>query len=375
MAKRHITNAEMKKNNRNRIFRYMCKYDKISNPDISYELKMSLPMVTQNTKELMERGLVVEAGELESTGGRRAKAISVDFNSKLAIGLGITRNHVGLVLTNLAGEVLKYDRSYQPYQNSESYYHEVDRKLDAFLRESGMERGNILGIGISFPGIVNCEKEEITYSHVLDLEHVSFASVSRFFSYPCYFLNDANAGAYAEGIHSDSSERFFYLSLSNSVGGAIFSRGELIQGKDFRCGEVGHMTVVTDGAPCYCGKRGCLDAYCCAKRLSELTDGKLEAFFEGLGRGEADKMKVWDRYTTYLSAAINNIYMILDCDIILGGYVGGCINEHIRDVWEKVEVLNTFGKDSSFVKPCTYKIEAAALGAALQVIEIFVENV
>lgn len=47
-------------------------------------------------------------------------------------------------------------------------------------------------------------------------------SVSAFFPYPCHFLNDANAGAYAEGFHGDETERFFYLSLSNTVGGAIF---------------------------------------------------------------------------------------------------------------------------------------------------------
>ncbi|WP_300565924.1 hypothetical protein [uncultured Acetatifactor sp.] len=46
--------------------------------------------------------------------------------------------------------------------------------------------------------------------------------MSAFFPYPCHFLNDANAGAYAEGFHGDETERFFYLSLSNTVGGAIF---------------------------------------------------------------------------------------------------------------------------------------------------------
>ena len=65
------TNIEVKKNNRNRIFRYICKNGIVSNPDISYKLKMSLPTVTQITKELIEMGLVEENGELQSTGGPR----------------------------------------------------------------------------------------------------------------------------------------------------------------------------------------------------------------------------------------------------------------------------------------------------------------
>ena len=72
--KKNITNIEVKKNNRNRIFRYICKHDRVSNPDIAYALQISLPTVIQNTKELIERRLVEEAGEMQSTGGRRAKA-------------------------------------------------------------------------------------------------------------------------------------------------------------------------------------------------------------------------------------------------------------------------------------------------------------
>ena len=76
MAKASITNMEVKKNNRNRIYRYICNCQTVSNPDISYALKISLPTVTQNTRELIEMGLVREIGELQSTGGRRCSALT-----------------------------------------------------------------------------------------------------------------------------------------------------------------------------------------------------------------------------------------------------------------------------------------------------------
>lgn len=375
MAAGQITNIEVKKNNRNRIFRYICKCDKISNPDISYALKMSLPTVTQNTKELMERGLIEEVGEFQSTGGRKAKALSVVSDARLAAGLDITRNHMSLVITNLTGEVLKYERFHQPYSMEEKYYHEVNGRLETFLNESGIDREKILGIGISFPGIVDLEKELITDSYALGVKNVSCREVGKFFSYPCYFLNDANAGAYAEGIQAEASDRFFYLSLSNTVGGAIFDHGELAQGEHFRCGEVGHMTIVPDGEICYCQKAGCLDAYCSAKLLSDQTNGKLDQFFEGLARGEKKMVEVWDRYTTYLAVAVNNIHMILDCDIVLGGYVGSYVEPHIQSVRQKVSGRNTFAEDGTFVRACEHKVGAAALGAARRVIELFIEQV
>ncbi|EJO5346716.1 ROK family transcriptional regulator [Clostridium botulinum] len=375
MTKKEVNNMEVKKNNRNRIFRYICKCDKTSNPEISYELKMSLPTVTQNTKELMERGLIAEVGEFQSTGGRRAKAFSVVSDSKLAVGLDITKNHVSFLLTNLTGKILKHDIFHYPYSAGDDYYGEINKRLESFLDESVKEREKILGIGISFPGIVNLEKEVVSYSHMLGLKALPLNTVSRFFSYNCYFLNDANAGAYAEGINMEKKERLFYLSLSNTVGGAIFNCNELIQGKNFRCGEVGHMTIVPDGVSCYCGKSGCLDVYCSAKCLSDAKGGKLDLFFEALERGEKEITDIWDRYTTYLSIAINNIHMILDCDIIIGGYVGSFLENHIQDIREKVSKRNTFSEDGMFVKTCNYKIGAAALGAALKVIETFIEQV
>ncbi len=375
MDKKKITNMEVKKKNRNEVFRYICKQETVSNPDISYNMKISLPTATQITKELIAEGLLEEKGELQSTGGRRAKALSAVVNAKLAVGLDITKNHITLLLTNIVGEILKYERICQPYDSGEVYYQKVNERLELFLDESGVDRKKVLGVGISFPGIIDLEKELIAYSHILGVEAIPFDAVRRFFSYPCFFLNDANAGAYAEGFHRDETDRFFYLSLSNTVGGAIYERNELIQGRNFRCGEVGHMTVVIDGENCYCGKRGCLDAYCAAWRLSEVADGKLEQFFSLLDQEDTEAAKIWDSYTDYLAIAVNNIYMVLDCDVVLGGYVGSCMGTHLQELWDKVAGRNTFGEKEPYVKACNYKVAAAALGAALKVIETFVSQI
>lgn len=375
MNRKQTTNIEVKKNNRNRVFRYICSHDMISNPDIAYELKMSLPTVTQMTKELIDKGLIEEAGILKSTGGRRAKALSVLKNVRQAVGLDITKNHISFVLTNLTGDVLKYERIFYPYSGDDGYYCEISRKLERFLDENAVARDNLLGVGIAFPGIIDLDRGIITDSHILGVKALLCESISRFFAYPCYFINDANAGAYAEGVGSDKSRRFFYLSLSNTVGGAYFNSGVLEQGTNFRCGEAGHMTLVPDGAQCYCGKKGCMDVYCSAKKLSDAAGGRLEDFFEALSAGNEDHRKLWERYISYLAAAVNNIHMILDCDVILGGYVGSHIGPYLSEIQKKVAERNTFAESGSFVGACSYKIGAAALGAALEIIEKFIEEV
>ena len=135
------------------------------------------------------------------------------------------------------------------------------------------------------------------------------------------------------------------------------------------------MTIIPEGEPCYCGKEGCLDVYCSAQRLAKLADGKLEQFFEALKKKEKAAVNAWEDYTKYLTIAINNIHMILDCDIVLGGYVGSYIGPYINKIRYMAAERNTFGEEGGYIRACNYKVEAAALGAALNVIETFIEQV
>lgn len=122
------------------------------------------------------------------------------------------------------GEIIRYDRIYLAYRKEEDYYHEINQKLEQFLTDCGADRERILGIGISWPGIVNLQREEISYSHVLNIESIPFHEISRHFAYPCFFMNDANAGAYAEGIHGDTSGRFFLFFPEQYGGRRYFQR-------------------------------------------------------------------------------------------------------------------------------------------------------
>ena len=53
-----LTNTDVKKLNKNRIFRLIYNSDKISRQEIADRLGLSLPTVNQNLKMLMEDGLI-----------------------------------------------------------------------------------------------------------------------------------------------------------------------------------------------------------------------------------------------------------------------------------------------------------------------------
>ena len=105
MEHQRLTNKEVKKKNRNQIFRYICTHGTVSNPDIVSDLHLSLPTVTNTTRELLESGLLRDLGEMQSTGGRRARALCAASDYRFSIGLDITRNHLGILLLNLTGDI------------------------------------------------------------------------------------------------------------------------------------------------------------------------------------------------------------------------------------------------------------------------------
>ena len=110
MLYKKSSNIEVKKINKNIIYKYILNKGKVSKHEIAEALNMSMPTVLQNIKELFNENLIKESGEFESSGGRKAKAISIDEDAKYSLGIDITKNHISLVLVNLYGNVVKHLR-------------------------------------------------------------------------------------------------------------------------------------------------------------------------------------------------------------------------------------------------------------------------
>lgn len=367
------SNMDVKRRNRTNTLRCILSCERISQMELSQQLALSWPTILQNVKELVELGLVQEVGQYESTGGRKAKAYAPVRDARLAIGLDLTGNHVSVVLVDLSGQVVRYQRKSRPFSLDDTYLQGLGELVQSVMGDVCAGE-TLLGVGISLPGIVDSEAGLLRYSHILDLRDVPLDMLSRHISFPCGFINDANAAGFAEIYGTSTAGNLVYLSLSNSVGGAILTGGSPYMGNHLRAGEFGHNTLVPGGRRCYCGKEGCLDAYCSARVLSDKAEGNLAAFFDGLREGDGEKQTVWREYLEYLSIAVNNLHMSFDCDVIVGGYVGAFLEEFGGPLRPLLEERNTFQPDSSYLKYCRYRLEASAVGAALTQVERFLQT-
>lgn len=362
--KKHITKSK--------IINYIINNQTTSKVELSKNLNLSMPTVLSNVNELITNGIVVEAGEYESTGGRKAKRIRVNPSYRYAVGLMITANHVGLALVNFKYEAEKTQRIKLKFSPDTSYCLKISEITKNFLHDIE-DPAKILGVGISIPGIINHEKHMIVKSHALQLENYSLSFLEQAIPFPVYFENDANAAMMAE--EPNKYKDAIYLSLNNTLGGAFCIDGKLFQGRNQKAGEFGHMILVPGGKKCYCGKDGCADAYCSASALTDETEETLEQFMQKVSTENLNPNQKWDTYLTNLAILISNLRMAYDMDIILGGEVGGYLVDYMIPLSEKVMSYNGFDHDVRYLKNCSYKKNSSAIGAAKHFLYDFIKQI
>lgn len=356
---------------RSRILNYVINNQITSKAEVSKNLNLSMPTVLSNINDLIAKGIIIETGEYESTGGRKAKSIGINPSYRYSVGIVITANHVGIVLVNLKYEIVKFRRVRMKFSPDASYCQDLSVLTSEFLKDTEYQ-DRILGIGISIPGIISQKAHLLIKSHALQLENYSLSFLEQAFDLPVYFENDANAAMMAEDMNRYKNA--IYLSLNNTLGGAFCIGGKLFQGENQKAGEFGHMILVPGGRKCYCGKKGCADAYCAASALTDEINS-LETFMEQLKSGDEAAEEKWSEYLDMLAVLISNLRMAYDMDIILGGEVGGYLAEHMLPLGEKVMGYNGFDHDIRYLRNCSYKREASAVGAAKHFLQDFIKNI
>lgn len=131
--------------------------------------------------------------------------------------------------------------------------------------------GTVVAIGVALPGLVNRQTDRVVDSRNLPVTMVDdlHGGLTRATGLRVELENDANAAAYGEfkvGAGRGSTN-LFYITIGNGIGGAIILDGKLWTGASGFAGEVGHITIDTEGLECICGNTGCLETVASAPSI------------------------------------------------------------------------------------------------------------
>lgn len=362
----------IKQFNRNQVYRYIYKNKKVSQHDISADLNLSMPTVNQNLTALKELKLISDDDTFESTGGRKAKAICCIPDARLALGLDISQNHVSLVCIDMEANVLHYNRIRHRYVDSFFYYATLGKLIQSFIERNSIDESKILGLGICLAAIVEDDHKTVTSAKMIGAPRDLYDKLKPHINIPFLLFKDANSGGFAQWWDMETDKTIVYISLCNNVGGAMVSGKKLYMGDNQKSCEFGHTTLIPDGRPCYCGKKGCLNTYCSSRLLSDMTGGKMSIFFDFVKEGQEPYVSAFREYMHYLAIFVNNVRMMYDCDIILGGYVGSYMSDYLDEFRAMVAERNRFDEKEPYIFTCKSKFETAAIGSALYFVDRFI---
>lgn len=214
-------------------------------------------------------------------------ALTAAGGSVLALDLGGTQIRAAVVVDG--GVVVAAHRTRTPVDaGGAAIVAACVEALATVRREDAARAGarSLAGVGISAPGPVDPVAGMILDPPNLGstFREIPLASlIGDALGLPAFLDRDTQVAALAEGRFGAAAgcADFLYVTISTGVGGAVVSDGRLLRGPDGTAGELGHLMVARDGAPCGCGMRGHLEGIASGSGMARSARAAAE-------RGESD---------------------------------------------------------------------------------------
>ncbi|MCC8182158.1 MAG: sugar kinase, partial [Clostridiales bacterium] len=80
-------------------------------------------------------------------------------------------------------------------------------------------------------------------------------------------------------------------------------------------------------------------------------------------------------YLDHQAIGINNIHMVLDCQTVLGGLLGGYIGPYLYDLRQRLQKLSCFETDGSYCTVSSFGYWSTCVGAALCFVSQFITQI
>ena len=317
------------------VLNYVRDRGPISRAEIARQTALQRSTVSTIVDSLITEGLIEEIGMGQSTGGRCPTLLKLNTEGATALGIDIAPTRTTVATCNLAGYVLEREE----FDTDPDFEKTITRatRTACQLLERGM--GNINGIGVSLPGLVDPSTGRIIYIPYFNWRDLYIGPrISAATGMEVTIDNDANAAALAElwfGQPEVSEARdFIMVFIAEGVGtGIIFDR-QIYRGRDGAGGEFGHMIIGERApVPCSCGSFQCWEAFASGRaaiarylRLKDQAERPTEMVFAelidlALSGDEAAKAALGET-AHYLGIGISNLIIGFSPDVIV---VGGAI--------------------------------------------------
>ena len=229
----------------------------------------------------------------------------------------------------------------------------------AKIKEKGLDKSRVAGVGIGLPGPVE-ESGEIACAVNLHWGRKNIEKeLGDLTGLKVKAGNDANVAALGEMWKGggQGARNLIMVTLGTGVGGGIIINEKIVTGAHGAGGEIGHAPVnPKEEVPCNCGNKGCLEQYASATGIARLARKAMESsqkpsvlrnlpnvsaksVFDAYKEGDQMAIEVVEEFSEYLGRALAAFTCVTDPDVIvLGGGVSragqpliDCVEKYYRN--------------------------------------------
>ncbi len=342
---------------------------------------LSQASVSNLIGEMIDEGLVEEAGLVGSDGGRPRALLRVAPGYGYVAGADVGETRVTVELYDLAMSrltVAHYQLGDDPAP--QAITGKLLEGLTAVIGEAGVRPAQVLGFGVGVPGVVDQGGAgAVVHSQTTGWDGVPLGEMLHAGTpVPIFVENGAKAVGQAEmwfGAGRGARHAVIVM-VGTGVGAAVVMDGRSYRGANSSAGEWGHTTIVYGGDVCRCGARGCLEAYIGAGTVSArlagatgqpATPGLLTRLLSGDGPLEPAAAEVIAQTVGYLGAGIADLINLFSPErIVLGGPAGLALGERflpdIRDSASQNALRQPYSRTR--IDLCQLGPDTVAMGAA-----------
>lgn len=391
------TVLDLRRANRSALIRALYFNPQASRQELGAATGLSAASISNVVTDLMDDGLVIEAGAVSSDGGRPRTLLRVnpEFGYVIGVDIGETRIRVELFPLTLGPPLAATETLLEPA------HHEIDltvrdlvTNLEDVMVTAGIFEADLIGIGIGVSGIVEQGAEVLVHGQTFAWDAVPLERLLRKagITAPIFIDNGAaNLGQAENWFGASRGARHAIVTLIGSgVGASVITDGSRYRGATSSAGEWGHIPIAVGGRRCRCGARGCLEAYLGAEAIlaryhesqpdQVINTGQQETdLAELLARRDTDPAagQTLAETTNYLGAGIASLINLFNPQrIIIGGWAGTLLCAQflpqIRAAAADHALRQPFAQTS--IEQCTLGEHALALGAATLPVELLLST-
>lgn len=217
----------------------------------------------------------------------------------------------------------------------------IETTIATTRRETGASRGDFAGFGVGSPGPLDREKGLVIVTPNLGWKDFPLRDrIAEKVRLTGTLDNDANCATLGEWWlgAARGGRNVVGFTLGTGIGGGLILDGRLYHGVSDVAGEIGHMTIDTNGRRCGCGNYGCLEAYASGPAIAararealangepsvlhELCDGDLAKLtaaivYKASAQGDAIASEVVRETARFLGTGVANILNVFNPDVVV----------------------------------------------------------